>query len=77
MSKLSNRNEQREARVLPFAMIAIGLAGVFLGLLDPGGSSDSRPPALPVEQIQLVRADTAAGFPPPPLPDNPPRGPGA
>lgn len=68
--------EEGSSRAVPIAMILFGLVAVFVGLLDPGGASQPRPGGFTSAQRELVRADAAAGFPRPPLPDNPPRGPG-
>jgi hypothetical protein len=57
-------------------MIMFGLLAVFMGLLNPGGAAQPRPGGLTTDQLEQVRADANAGFPRPPLPDNPPRGPG-
>jgi hypothetical protein len=69
--------EEGSSRAVPISMIVFGLLAVFIGLLDPGGASQPRPGGLSTAQLETVRADAAAGFPRPPLSDNPPRGPGA
>ncbi len=61
---------------ISIAMILFGLIAVFMGLLNPGDGTAPRRTGLTSDQIELVRADANAGFPLPPLPDNPPRGPG-
>lgn len=76
MPNLPHRNEKRRSRAVPVAMTLFGLAAVFIGLGDPGGSTGSQPSALTPDQMQLIRADAVAGFPLSALPDNPPRGPG-
>jgi hypothetical protein len=68
--------ERKSSRAVPIAMIVLGLLAVFMGLLDPGGASQPRPSGYTTAQLELIRADAAGGFPRPPLPDNPPRGPG-
>jgi len=68
--------EERNSRAVPIAMIVFGLLAVFMGLLNPGGASAPRPSGFTAAQLEMVRADAAAGFPRPPLSDNPPRGPG-
>jgi hypothetical protein len=68
--------EERSSRAVPIAMIVFGLIAVFFGLLNPGGADQPRPNGLATEQLETVRADAVGGFPRPPLPDNPPRGPG-
>ena len=68
--------EDRLPRAVPVAMILFGLFGVFVGLLDPSGSGGQRPSGFTPDQMQLIRADTVAGFSPPPHPESPPRGPG-
>jgi hypothetical protein len=75
MSSLPEHEEGR-SRAVPIAMILFGLLAIFVGLLDPGGTSQPRPSGFTTAQRELVRADAAAGFPRPPLSDNPPRGPG-
>lgn len=69
-------HEERSSRAIPIAMIIFGLFAVFMGLLNPGGASQPRPNGLTTAQLEMVRADANAGFPRPPLSDNPPRGPG-
>jgi hypothetical protein len=75
MSSLPEYEESR-SRAVPIAMTIFGLLAVFIGLLDPGRGGQPRPSGLTDEQMALVRADAVGGFPRPPLPDNPPRGPG-
>ncbi|MEA3013798.1 MAG: hypothetical protein QOD42_2343 [Sphingomonadales bacterium] len=69
--------EERRSRAVPIAMTVFGPLAVFMGLLNPGANDQPRPSGPTTEQIELVRADAAAGFPRPPLPDNTPRDPGA
>jgi len=76
MSDLPYENEEKQPRAIPVAMILFGLVAVFVGLANPGGSTDPRPQGLTADQGQMIRADAVAGFPRAPLPDNPPRGPG-
>ena len=75
MSPPVEESAQTHSRI-SIAMILFGLIAVFMGLLNPGDGTAARPTGLTVDQIELVRADANAGFPLPPLPDNPPRGPG-
>jgi hypothetical protein len=75
MSSLPD-DELGSSRAVPIAMIAFALLAVFTGLLNSGGAGQPRPSGLTSEQMEMVRADAAAGFPRPPLSDNPPRGPG-
>lgn len=67
---------ESKSRAIPIAMILFGLIAVFMGLLNPGGAVRPRPAGLTSDQLALARADARGGFPRPPLPDNPPRGPG-
>jgi hypothetical protein len=69
-------DQETSSRAAPIAMIVFGLLAVFMGLLNPGGADQPRPSGLATAQLELVRADAVGGFPRPPLPDNPPRGPG-
>ena len=72
-----SEDERKESRAIPIAMTVFGMVAAFVGLLDPGGASQPRPGGYTSAQLELIRADAAGGFPRPPLPDNPPRGPGA
>jgi hypothetical protein len=67
---------EERSRAVPIAMTVFGLLAVFIGLLNPGSSDHRRVSGLTTEQMELVRADAAAGVPRPPLPDKSPRGPG-
>jgi hypothetical protein len=69
-------NEVGRSRALPITLTIFALIAVFTGLLKPGEGDSRAPPPVPTEQAELQRGDAAAGFPAPPQPDNPPRGPG-
>lgn len=64
-------------RWISYALIIAGILGVMVGIADPSGNPEGRAAMVPPAQLAQFRADANAGFPLPPHPDQPPRGPGA
>jgi hypothetical protein len=76
MKSIAEKNDASRSRAVPMAMMLFALIVTFTGLLSGDGPHSPPPPALGTAQMELIRADANAGFPLPPEPDNPPRGPG-
>ena len=70
------RIQESRSRAVPIAMILFALLAEIVGPMDPGAGAGQSHHGQTSDQLQLIRADLAAGFPAPPHPDNPPRGPG-
>ena len=64
-------------RWISYALVIAGVLAVMVGVADPSGNPEGRVPAESPAQLAQFRADANAGFPLPPHPDQPPRGPGA
>ena len=76
MKSIAEKNDASRSRAVPMAMMLFALIATFTGLLSGGGPNSTPAPGLGTDQTELIRADANAGFPLPPEPDNPPRGPG-
>jgi hypothetical protein len=65
----------RHPRTLSVALVLFALVAVPIGLAGPERPADRHGLELTAQLRQQARADVTAGFPAPPHPDAPPRGP--